>query len=74
MCLLNCCFCLNSLLIRSSVGHSCVPRREGGLVNIKDKIGFVMWRLVGLLALEEGGGGDEAASERTVLMSKMLVA
>ena len=32
-----------------------------------------MCRLVGLLALEEGGGSGEAVSERTVLMSKMLV-
>ena len=48
--------------------------RDGGLVDIKDEIGFGMCRLVGLLALEVGGGGGEAASERTVSMSKILVA
>ena len=33
-----------------------MSRREGGLINIKDEIGFGMCRLVGLLALEEGVG------------------
>ena len=50
-----------------------MSRREGGLVNIKDEVGFGLCRLVGLMALEEGGGGGEAASERMVSMSNKLV-
>ena len=51
-----------------------MSRREGGLVNIKDEIGFGMSRMVGFLALKEGDGGGEAVSVRNVSMSKMLVA
>ena len=50
-----------------------MSRREGGSVNIKDEIEFEKCRLVDLLAME-GGDGSETTSERTVLMSKMLVA
>ena len=51
-----------------------MSRREGCLVNIKEKIGFRMSRMVGLLALEERGGDGEAASKRIVSVSNMLVA
>ena len=51
-----------------------MSKREEGLFNIKDEIGFRLCRLDGLLALEGGGCGGEAASERGVSMSKMLVA
>ena len=51
-----------------------MPSREGGLVNIEDEIKLGMCRLVGLLAFEKGNGGGKAASERTVSISKMLVA
>ena len=51
-----------------------MSRGEGGLVNIKNEMGFGIGRVVGLLASEEGGGGGKAASERTVSGSEMLVA
>ena len=64
---------LNSPLIKTLSRVYLYVQKGEGLVNIKDEIGFGMCRLLGLLALEEGGGSGEAASERMVSMSNLLV-